>query len=282
MNDRTNGRNHSYYEVSRVAIEMIQQEGISPAVFYDEIPVSGKKSYMLNYKGISFLAGLMGCRITEITETNEEDEKEIVVKCVAENPAGDKGWSWLSRPKQKGKSGAEDDWREKIYTHAKRNALRDLVPYGLFLEMLIKLHQTGAKPAQKQADAIPAKPAKQQPKASEQLTDKATANARAAAQDLGKENKDGLMNLWGLSLEDCLEHCEKALELEHDKWDASGWRMLSRVIENPVGEGVEQAVEISNADSKTTAEPEEDEVDQEETPEEDAQQGSLSEMLEEL
>ena len=103
MNDRTTGRIHSYYEAAGVAMELIEKEGLHPTAFYDEIPAGGKKTYMLNYKGSNLLAGLMGVHITELTETDESDETEVVVKATAQNPAGDKGWAWLSRPKQKGK-----------------------------------------------------------------------------------------------------------------------------------------------------------------------------------
>ena len=150
MNDRTTGRIHSFYEAPNVAMEMI--EGLHPTAFYDDIKMRGKMSQMLNYKGISLLAGLMGCHVISIEETDESDAKQLVLKAVAENPMGHKGYGWISRPKQTLKEEDDEDYRERSYVHVKRNALRDLVPWQVFLEMLLR-----------QAD-INAKGAKQQPK----------------------------------------------------------------------------------------------------------------------
>ena len=233
MNDRSPGRNHSYFEASTVAINMIKENGLHPQSFYDEIPVSGKKSYMLNYKGISLLAGLMGCSITSIEETNESDEKEIVVKVEAQNPNGDKGFSWLSRPKHKGKSEHEDDWREKIYTHGKRNALRDLVPYGIFLEMLLRLAHVGAQPEQQ-----PKQQQKAAPKQTRSPLDVAVDNAR----DIAIEEKENLINLHDITVKDVISFAEEKFGKEQSKWDLpSQWIMFAKMLQDPVNNGVPTA-----------------------------------------
>lgn len=251
-NGRQYGRIHSYYEAPKVAMEMIEENGLHPQAFYDEIPSRGKKTYMLNYKGSNLLAGLMGVHITEILETEESDESEVVVKATAENPNGNKGWAWLSRPKQDSKN-EEDDWREKIYTHAKRNALRDLIPYGVFLEMLVRKATVNNANAKQNTNAKQAEPPKQQaqqqakPKTNTQAQPKqqAAKTPLDAAKELAKltwsAERESLKNLHGVEPAEVLEFAQNKFDAIQENWTASQFTEFVKMLENPAEHGMKTA-----------------------------------------
>lgn len=225
-----------------VAMELIQ--GLKPSAFFDKI--QGQNS--LNFKGISLLAGIMGCHIIEIEETDETDAKQLVMKAVAVNPQGHKGYGWISRPKQDKREEEDEDFRERSYTHVKRNALRDLVPYQVFLEMLVREHETKGKQTAPQQAA----PVQQQSNQAKELQ-----NAQAGARQALEKERDSLMSLWGLSPPDLIEHVEDCVGKPQHQWDIAAYKMLIEVAKDPVGMGVDQAVEISEQSKSALPKPEE-------------------------
>lgn len=220
----------SYEEAPFVAIKMV--EGLRYEAFYDEIK---KGQFMLNYSGISLLAGIMGCNVEKI-EIDDDDAKELVLKAIAVNPEGHQGYAWISRPKVLYDKD-DEDVRERSYTHVKRNALRDLVPYHIFLELLLKAKVTGVVP--------------ETPKSVAEIQE--TTTAQDSAREVAKKQKDNLMTLFGLSIQDCIDHTEECIG-EESQWDAVGWRMLEKVLLDPVGMGVKQAVEIAQTREDATGE----------------------------
>ena len=219
MNDRTNGRTFSYYEAPAAAMDMI--DGLSPKAFYDEIPSKGGKTPMINYKGISLLAGLTKCHITSIEETEESDGKWLVLKATAENPEGHKGFAWISRPKHDRREEDDEDYREKAYTHVKRNALRDLVPWQVFLEMLLK------KSAQPQVQNPMPDP---QPSELEVAKEKARQAIR--------ENREMLTDVYDVTTDDIIEKCEDRWDLSHIQWLENHWEQFTTIIKDPTLIGI--------------------------------------------
>ena len=255
----------SYADAAFVAIGMI--EGTNPKAFYDEIPSRGGKTNMLNYKGVSLLAGIMGVSVVSIEETDESDESEVVVKAEALSPNGNKGYAWLSRPKQDRQNKDDEDFREKVYTHAKRNAMRDLVPYQLFLELLMMKSAGKDVPS-----ANPVQPSKADP----------LEQAKEKARETIREERDNLKNLHAISAPDVIEHMEsdheKGFGKKQAEWTPSQWIEFIKALKDPVAYGVETAYEEETSSDGNDPEPEET---PEQTAKDELEKGNDSEDSEE-
>ena len=239
----------SYFDAPKVAMKMV--EGLDYTAFYDEFKTrSGKKAYELNFNGVKVLAGIMGCIQDSVRVAEDIHEGHVTVEAHASIPNGNSGFSMISQPKQvmnKGKLVPDDMLMEKAFTRAKRNALRDLVPGQVFCEMLVKAHITGKHAVTTLKDVLTEKkpdPSIENRPITVAADTTALNTARTAAQQLAPIKKVSLMESWGLTLQDCLDHCEIALDKTQDEWNADGWKMLAKVMEDPVGMGVDQAVEI--------------------------------------
>ena len=211
----------SYADAAFAAIKMV--EGLNPKAFYDEIPSKKGPSFMLNYKGISLLGGIMGVKVVELTETEESDETQIVIKSLAENPQGDLGYGWLSRPKKGYQDKEDEDWREKAYTHAKRNCMRDLVPYQLFLEMLIA--KSAGKPV---ATENPTKPKEVSPlESAKTLARKAALKNfdEGLSKGMNKEEAGEMINIITAST-------EEKFDAKQDSWTPSQWIEFAKIHDN--------------------------------------------------
>ena len=250
----------SYNDAAFVAMELT--EGLEPKAFFDVIPSKRGDTQMVNYKGMTLLSGIMGCRITNIEETDESDDEIVVMKIEAENPAGDKGYAWLSRPKKSKQGEDEDDFREKIYTHGKRNALRDLVPYQVFLELLLKRAAGGEipkpKPKPKHVEVDPVDVAYQ----------KALALARKP------ETRDRLKSL-EITFNECVESAETKSGKKKPDFGVDEWILLMDILDEPMDyigdielEGepvVEEVEELDDIDVEESSEEESEEVKEDES-----------------
>ena len=279
----------SYFDAPSVAMKMV--EGLDYTAFYDEFKTrSGKKAYELNFNGVKLLAGIMGCIQESVKVAEDIHEGHVTVEARACIPDGNSGFSMISQPKQvmnKGKLVPDDMLMEKAFTRAKRNALRDLVPGQVFCEMLVKAHITGKPPTRVLHDVLTEKkpdPAIENRSLTVAADTIAIDTARTAAQQIAPIKMDSLMKSWGLTLQDCLDHCEIALDKTQDEWNADGWKMLVKVMEDPVGMGVDQAVEIheKSLNDEKVSEASDETMEALETPDPDVEKVEVTENVESL
>ena len=210
----------SYADAAFVAIKMV--EGMNPKAFYDEIPSKKGPSFMLNYKGMSLLGGIMGVNVTLLEETEESDETQVVMKATARDPQDNKGYAWLSRPKKGYQDKEDEDWREKVYTHAKRNAMRDLVPYQLFLELLM-LKANGK-------DVPTANPV-QKPKTETILEQSISAARGIAVQRLNEFLEEGgSKEEFAILREEATALTEEKFKAKQEDWTPSQWIEFGKVL----------------------------------------------------
>ena len=248
--DANVSRNFSYYEAPKIAMEMV--DGINPAVFYDSFSMGGRKINVLNYKGVKILAGITGSRIEELECV--ETEKGLEIKCKATNPRGDNGFSFIFQSKTaftKGKMAPDPTYREKAYTRAKRNALRDIVPDQIFCELLVNASRPNARPKQQMNRQV----TESESIAAISDVDKKRTEVRIFA----VEQTEKLMEVWGLTVQDCIDHVELIVGKSLDEWTVENWETLRSALEDPVGSKMEQAVEVAESaeDEKEVEETEE-------------------------
>jgi len=221
----------SYANAANAAMEML--DGLDESAFYDTFTIQGRRRYTLNYKGVRVLAGVMGVRIESIEETDLDENMEV--KAISINVDGHHGFSFISQPKKMGNGKPDPDYREKAFTRAKRNALRDLVPDQVFCEMLVKNHMTKATP-------LATKPVTKQ---TQRLSD--VEESKRMARKTAADEKEKLSSIFGISIEDCINFAEESTGLFREQWTANQWEYLSKILKNPEDMGMELSKDPDNS-----------------------------------
>lgn len=244
MNDRTNGRTHSYYEAPKAAMEMV--EHLPPQQFFSEIP-KGSGKYILTWEGVRILIGLMHVSIESISHKDTADVLEV--ECVAVNPNQEKGFSFISQPfikKERGKEEDDEDYREKAFSRAKRNACRDLVPDQVFCGLLVEKWKSMRGGTQQNNAGQPAE------NGTKMLNGETfeLIEHRQRARTIASYEKEYLQDLHGITVGDVIKYAETALDKPQKDWnDPNQWAYLADCLQKPK----EMGMEVANDDKNTDA-----------------------------
>ena len=242
----------SYYDAPRVAMQMV--EGLNYKAFYDTI--QGKN--ILSWTGVQILCGLMDVSIVDISH---EDTNEVFeVKCKASDNNGNYGHSFISQPytaKKRGVEEDDEDYREKAYSRAKRNACRDLVPHQVFCEMLVVASRGGQAtqqqqppPAQQtqQRRGATGSSSKQTQKAQEPLISEEMKKVRSEVRKIAVDaENNGILGVLGLSTQDAMNELASQTGIDDtEKWSVAHWENLKNILQEPVKMGMTKAVDRWN------------------------------------
>lgn len=272
--DKNGGRICSYYEAPKIAMDMV--EHLPPQQFFNEIP-KGSGKYVLTWEGVRILMGLMHVSIESIKHEDSSDVLEV--ECVAVNKEEEKGFSFISQTylkKERGKEEDDEDYREKAFSRAKRNAARDLVPDQVFCGLLVEKWKGNNAPKNQQQQTLP-------PNAIPDAKMLELIEHRQRARTVASYEKEYLQDLHGLTIDDVIAQAEKALDKTQKEWNEAGhWSYLADCLQKPVEMGLEvkkksgpekgyseSEAEMLDAEEETTTETAED---AEENPDADLQQ----------